>query len=369
MRILMLNRPDAASVPGGDTVQMMRTKAGLERLGVEVKVGAAGDIVSAPPYDVVHIFNWQWLGPILAQWPAGEAAPRLVLSTIFWHHTGHWFDQAASSKRLWKTARQALGYQRACRLYERWQQEKFCWGSEGRELRRLFRIPDQFLPNSEMETAHLEEVLSLRGRLSPRATVVPNGIDREMFDPPPQPDQKFQEEYHLKDFVVQVARIQSAKNQLGLIEALFDVPVPLVFIGQPSPYEEAYVSLCYERGRQRGNVYFLGPRPPGELFGIVTLAAVHALPSWRETPGLASLEAAAAGCRIVTTSIGSTREYFGEDAWYCDPRNPRSIREAVLQALGSPPSPNLRERVLARYTWDAAAKATYQAYCRALENK
>ena len=369
MRILMLNRSDVSSVPGGDTVQMVRTKAGLERLGVEVKIGDISDIDSTPTYDIVHIFNWQWLGPILAKWPRSSAAPRLVLSPIFWFHTGHWFEQAAGSKLMWKAARKYLGSQRACRLYENWQQAKFCWGRDGRELRKLFSFIDQFLPNSEMEIDHLEEVLGLRGKLSSRSTVVPNGIERMMFDPFPQPEKKFIEEYGLKDFVIQVARIQSAKNQLGLIEALFDVPVPIVFVGQPSPYEEDYVSHCYERARQRGNVYFLGSRTPEELFGIVALAAVHALPSWRETPGLASLEAAAAGCRIVTTMIGSTREYFGEDAWYCDPRDPRTIREAVLQAINSPPSFKLRERVLKNYTWDEAAKATLQAYCKVLDKK
>lgn len=364
MRILMLNRPDVISVPGGDTVQMVRTKAGLERLGVEVKIGDVRDIDSTPAYDIVHIFNWQWLSPILAGWPRKEKTPRIVLSPIFWYHTGHWFEEAAGSKPMWKAARRYLGYQKACRLYENWQQAKFCWGREGQELRKLFSIPAQFLPNSAMETAHLEQVLALRGKISPRTTVVPNGIDRELFEPRPQPDSKFIREYGLTDFVIEVARIQSAKNQLGLIEALFEVPVPIVFIGQPSPYEEGYVTRCYERARQRGNVYFLGSRAPEELFGIISLAAVHALPSWRETPGLASLEAAAAGCRIVTTSIGSTREYFAEDAWYCNPRDPSTIREAVLKALNSPPSTKLRERVLQKYTWDEAAKATFQGYCR-----
>ncbi len=364
MRILMLNRPDVTSVPGGDTVQMVRTKAGLERLGVDVKIGDITDIDSTPSYDIVQIFNWQWLSPILAKWPRSGGSPRIVLSPIFWYHTGQWFEQAAASKPVWKAARRYLGFKRASRYYEYWQQAKFCWGREGQDLRKLFRIPDQFLPNSVMETTHLEEVLALGGKLSPRTTVVPNGIDRELFDPLPQPDSKFMKEYGLKDFVIEVARIQSAKNQLGLIEALFDVPIPIVFIGQPSPYEEAYVASCYERARQRGNVYFLGSRAPEELFGIISLAAVHALPSWRETPGLASLEAAAAGCRIVSTSIGSTREYFAEDAWYCDPHDPSTIREAVLKALNSPPSSKLRERVLQNYTWDEAAKATYQGYCK-----
>jgi glycosyltransferase involved in cell wall biosynthesis len=367
MRVLMLNRPDVSTVPGGDTVQMERTKAGLERLGVEVKIGSAQEIGATPAYDIIHIFNWQWLGPIIKQWPQGVPVRRMVLSPIFWFHSGHWFVQASAEKPLWKLLRKFLGMKRACRLYESWQQEKFCWGNQGKELRELLKMPDQLLPNSAMEADYLEKVLGLHGRLCPRSMVVPNGIDAAMFDPLPAPDRGFLAEYGLKDFVIEVARIQSAKNQLGLIEALFDVPVAIVFVGQPSPYEDAYVSRCYERARQRGNVFFLGQRAPEQLFGIISQAAVHVLPSWRETPGLASLEAAAAGCRIVSTSIGSAREYFGEDAWYCDPRDPITIREAVLLALRSSPSVRLRERILKKYTWDEAAKATYQAYCKVID--
>lgn len=367
MRVLMLNRPDVSSVPGGDTVQMLRTKESLERLGVEVTIGGVEDIVSSPAYDIVHIFNWQWLGPIFEKWPQSGPAPVPVLSTIFWFHTGHWFEEAAVSKPLWKATSRMLGRKLACWLYEEWQQAKFRWGREGQSLRKSFQMPQQFLPNSKMEIDHLEMMLGIPGQLGPRSTVVPNGIDQALFEPLPQPDQKFQQEFGLKDFVIEVARIQSAKNQLGLIEALYDLPIPIVFVGQPSPYEEEYVSRCYERARQRGNVYFLGPKSPSELFGIMVMAAVHALPSWRETPGLASLEAAAAGCRIVSTSIGSAREYFGADAWYCDPRDPQTIRKAVLQALESPPSLKLRERVLREFTWDQAAKATYQAYCKVVD--
>jgi glycosyltransferase involved in cell wall biosynthesis len=115
-------------------------------------------------------------------------------------------------------------------------------------------------------------------------------------------------------------------------------------------------------------VHFIGSVPPEELPGIYRLAAVHALPSWRETPGLASLEAAAAGCRIVTTGIGSARDYFGEDAWYCDPPDRASIRTAVVGALAAQPSSRLRRRVLADYTWDAAARATLEAYQAALKD-
>ena len=73
---------------------------------------------------------------------------------------------------------------------------------------------------------------------------------------------------------------------------------------------------------------------PEELRQLYRAASVHACVSWYETPGLVSLEAALSGCKLVVTPGGSTREYFGEDAFYCRPDDAASIRAAVVQALG-----------------------------------
>jgi glycosyltransferase involved in cell wall biosynthesis len=81
---------------------------------------------------------------------------------------------------------------------------------------------------------------------------------------------------------------------------------------------------------------------------------------------LVSLEAAQSGCNIVTTERGYAREYLGDHAWYCNPSDSRSIREAVFAAWNSPPDSSLRSRILDNYTWDHAAKATLQGYLRAL---
>jgi len=358
----MLSREDVHTVPGGDTVQMLQTKRELEKLGVEVQCDTLRQRLDSDDYDLIHIFNWEQIGPFYNGMANNLTQLPVVLSTIFWFHTGQWYDDAILNRRVWKIANTALGTANARRIYEKWQQEKFRWGNRGQTFRRLLLKPAQLLPNSFMELYHLEEVLGLKGYLQKKSTIVPNGIVRELFDPLPLPNQDFWREYKLEGFVLEVARIQSAKNQLGLIDALADTSIPIVFIGQPSPYEKEYVARCYERARQRGNVYFISPKTSQELAGIYALAAVHVLPSWRETPGLASLEAAAAGCRVVSTVNGSTREYFGDDAWYCDPRDPHSIRQAVLTALASPSSPKLRARVLERFTWEAAAQATLDAY-------
>ena len=96
-------------------------------------------------------------------------------------------------------------------------------------------------------------------------------------------------------------------------------------------------------------------------------ALVHCCPSWYETPGLASLEALACGCRIVTTSLGSAREYFGAHALYCEPNDVKSIATSVSQALGAAPAPRVAADFRDRYNWLAAAEQTLKAYRLALE--
>lgn len=366
----MVGRPDVNDVPGGDTIQMLETKASLENLGVIVALATADALPEILDFDIVHVFNWEQLGAVVRRRNGAGGKDRpVVVSTIFWHHTGHWFCDAMRRRTVWQITDKCFGRRRAVGVYEKWQAVKFRWGNRGRGLRKDLARADRLLPNSHSEVSHLQSVLGSRGVPRARVTVVPNGVRRELFDPAPAPDKSFRQEYGLTGFVLEVARIQSAKNQLGLIEALFDLPVPIVFVGQASPYETAYVDRCRRRAEARGNVYFVGPKSPRELAGIYAQAAVHVLPSYRETPGLASLEAGAAGCRVVSTEVGCAREYFGDLAWYCDPRDTSSIRKAVLQALESPRSDELRRRILDRYTWDAAASATLDVYRSVLESK
>ena len=101
---------------------------------------------------------------------------------------------------------------------------------------------------------------------------------------------------------------------------------------------------------------------PLELRTLYELSKVHACVSWYETPGLVSLEAALCGCALVVSEGGCTREYFGDDARYCRADDVSSIRDALYEALESPPSGDLRARISQRYTWEEAAAKTLEAY-------
>ena len=85
------------------------------------------------------------------------------------------------------------------------------------------------------------------------------------------------------------------------------------------------------------------------------------LPSYRETPGLASMEAAAVGCAVIVTEEGSAREYFGDLAGYADPRSSASIARAVLDAVQAPHQPALRHHMQA-YDWLAVGEELLAAY-------
>jgi hypothetical protein len=144
-----------------------------------------------------------------------------------------------------------------------------------------------------------------------------------------------------------------------LLYALQEVDVPLVFINSESK-QPAYEELCRNFPR-RGKTIFTGPVSEEMLFSAYRAAKVHALPSWFELPGLVSLEAGWMGCNVVTGSWGTTREYLGEDAFYCEPNDPESIRKSVEEALHRPAVSGLRARI-ERWTWDKHAEGVHKIY-------
>ncbi|MNL46427.1 hypothetical protein D3C87_1691360 [compost metagenome] len=86
------------------------------------------------------------------------------------------------------------------------------------------------------------------------------------------------------------------------------------------------------------------------------------MPSWFETTGLSSLEAAIMDCNIVVTRKGDTEEYFQDLAFYCEPDNVSSIKNAVIKAFNEPCRDSLKELILKEYVWEKTAEETLKAY-------
>jgi glycosyltransferase involved in cell wall biosynthesis len=65
---------------------------------------------------------------------------------------------------------------------------------------------------------------------------------------------------------------------------------------------------------------------------------------------------------VLSTSGGSTKEYFGEHALYLDPASPEDISKKIAAALRRPKDAALRRHIAEHYTWERTAQETIAAY-------
>jgi glycosyltransferase involved in cell wall biosynthesis len=191
-------------------------------------------------------------------------------------------------------------------------------------------------------------------------TVVPNGVDERFYRADPGP---FKKKYGLEKFILNVGHVgHKRKNVLMLIKALGQIDHPAVIIGRI--VEGKYGDACVREAAKHKHILLIGGlENDSEMLASAYAACdVFVLPSFFETPGIAALEAALAGAKIVVTRYGGTREYFGEMAGYIDPRSVASIRDGILEALNLQPSYDLREHVHKEFLWQTVARKTAEAY-------
>jgi glycosyltransferase involved in cell wall biosynthesis len=222
--------------------------------------------------------------------------------------------------------------------------------------RELLHSADLVLPNSRSEALQL---MRLFGVERERIRVVPNGVLASLGSASAE---LFRDRWGSDPFVLFVGRVEPRKNVLGLIKAISGLELALVVIGEAPPGCEAYEQACRKAGGSL--VSWLGGLEHHDplLASAYRAARVFALPSWFETPGLAALEAAHAGCAIVITPYGSTRDYFGEHVHYARPNRPEEIRRAVATGWDDGPDRRLSQIIASRYLWPGVAQLTAEVY-------
>jgi glycosyltransferase involved in cell wall biosynthesis len=348
VKVLLWNRPNAREHPGGDTVQWEHTGAELQRLGLDVTLSCEPR-PDVEPYEVVHLFNLQRQDAALPVAELARAAgKRIALSTIWWDPIEAKYVSKHGKSATLRVGEWVMGRRRRLARFRKWKLSRKRSRRTREEVRRLVEISDVLLPNSVGERRMIEDYFGL-GDLSAKTAIVPNATS---FEAPSGSAQG------PREGVICVGRIYPLKNQANLIRALIGLDVPLLLVGDSS--NPRYERECRRLAREHGRVRFLGRVGHDALPELYSTTQAHVLPSFQETTGLVSLEAATCGSTVVTTDRGPTEEYFGAEAYYLDPADLASIRHAVEQALAHPlqASPQL----LARYTWERAALATRQAY-------
>ncbi|MBI1222262.1 MAG: glycosyltransferase [Bacteroidetes bacterium] len=353
LRVAFISRPTLFSVRGGDTVQMESTAQALRELGIEVDILAGYQKVDYSDYDLLHFFNL--IRPANILYHLKRCNNPFVISPIFVDYS--YFQRY--DKKGWRSlpgkilSKWTMEYLKVLARYivnkEPIGSAEYLLIGHKAAMQKILSRSGHILPNSYSEMSRLNKEFLVRTPY----TVVPNAVSltHSTSGPASTRDEKL---------ILCVARIEGNKNQLNLIRAVKGTDFKLILIGRAAPNHQDYMMQC--QAESTNQIEFLGELPHHLIKEYYLRAKVHAMPSWFETTGLSSLEAAAFGCRLVMGSNGDEKEYFGEDAFYCDPSSVQSIRDAILLAAEADESQGLKQKIHNEYNWPNAARKTLEAY-------
>lgn len=350
---------------------MQKTRNALLKMGydVDISLELRPDLAK---YDVVHLFNITRVQETYIQIQNAVLQHKpIVISTIYWPNTEFEklngglgirgflgkilsIDHLESVKALAKffLLNQKDEGTRYLILHSYQKMQKY-----------ILENASVFLPNAQEEMRQIEMNLGYRADMD-RTVVVPNAIDIDIVNLAKKADVNKYKKY--KDWLVCVGRIDPRKNQLKLLDAIEGTDYKLLLIGKCSSGQKNYYRKVMKRISKNSNIEYIEQVPNEELYQIYKACKVSVLPSWFETPGLVSLEAASMGCNIVVSPKGTTRDYFGDFAFYCNVMDSKSIREQIDKAYHSDFQEKFREKILKEYTWDNAASQTIEGYKKAI---
>jgi len=346
MRVLMAAPDMLWTRSSGLRTQVVRTAEELQKLGCGVTFFTGCETIDPGRFDLAHAFSMD-----LAMYCKSQALRRyglpLVFSSVMWRSPRPAWVRI-SVELLRRSPKLLLNDVVACR--------------------KLSESAVRILPNTEAELRWLQSAI---GVPADKCAVVPNGVD-EHFPQRIDLCEAFRERLGFDQFVLSVAMLGRRKNLALLAEVTGELGYPLVLIGPNC--DEPTVARLKRIARRTNLVRLVGQldnRDP--LLGAAYHACrVFALPSQYETPGIAALEAALTGARVVITQVGGTQEYFGDDALYVRPGSKSSLRQAVQSAwrLGRPEDgARIRSRLLGEFSWQSVAQKTLLEYRRALGEK
>lgn len=220
-----------------------------------------------------------------------------------------------------------------------------------------------------------DEVFELMrmGRSRSRISVVPCGVDLDLFSPdgPVAP----RSDMHR---IVSVGRFVPRKGFDVVVRALPHLPeTELVIVGGPEqsqldsdPEARRLAGLATELG-VADRVKLCGSVSRGEMPAILRSADVVACTPWYEPFGIVPLEAMACGVPVVASAVGGMLDTVVHDVTgqLVKPKRPEEVAKAVnillrndflRQSMGAAG----RDRARARYSWDRVAADSQRIYDR-----
>jgi len=337
-KVLAVTPLSVGIVNGGVRRQSFEIAKNLKTLGVQINLFNPWEPVNPDDYDIIHVFLSGNETITMARLLSNSKS-KLFVSPVFFTRRG--FSSIKATIRFEKLFNPLV---------------KGIFTDYGIKS-EICQSADMILPNTLAEANLIEEGFQIPKR---KIHMIPNGVDVRFAEA--KPDFFFQR-YGIKNFAL-FAGDPSAprKNIWRLIKAFEEIDHDLVIIG--SFRSDIYSRDCLNLASLNDRILLIDSVQNNDplLASAYAAADSFVLPSLFETPGIAALEASLAGCKIVITRIGGTKEYFGDEAFYLDPKSIPSIRKAIQSALNATKSPMLKYHIKKNYSWENIAGLTLDAY-------
>ena len=366
----MVNHSGAANWKGGDSVQIRETTERLYQRGHQVGI-TNNDQPDPRGFDLVHLFNCREFNIFEKQLKSCAKEDVPVVASPIWISIpkAFWGSRATFSAiqdAIESGTEENLKLLQERRLVLEESGEAHHSNGFGHDekfglpkLRELMKKVDGLLPNSLLEMKAIRDDLLWTGN---SFNIANYGVNPKIFLDADAKEFKSQTGIN-QPFVMQAGRIEPAKNQAMLCWALRNTNIPIVLVGSSENWP-AYGELCKEISGDKLTI--IDHLPQSLLASAYSAAAVHILPSWCETCGLVSLEAAINNTPVIGSSFGHELEYLKDDALYVDPADTNSVLTSVIQSLEEgkhhPRVSRLKNRVLTDFNWERTTDSTMKLY-------
>ena len=338
LKILLIAPLSVGLVNGGVRTQATFTAEHLSGLGADVSLFDPWEIHNPNDFDIVHIFTAGYETTGVSNQLFGTST-KIVVSPV--HYT-----------------RQSPFVVRTAQFIEEAGNKVLSGIHSGYSIKKeICKKADLLLPNTAAEAKQITEGFGID---ESKVTVIPNGVEIRFADAKAD---LFHEKYNLNNFTLFVGDASAPrKNLLPLLKKITPDDNPLVIIGNLD--DSQYSLECKKLIDAKDNLIYISNLDHSDpmLESAYAAATVFVLPSYYETPGIAAMEAALAGCKIAITEYGGTKEVFQDDATYLNPKSPDGIIEAVRLSHKKNSSGALKDRLLNNYTWNKVAEKTLEAY-------
>ena len=251
MKILFVNRKNAYTLNGGDTMQMENTMKELKLLGNDIQVSLGENSISYyKKFDVIHFFNMQTDKFTLKEVEKiKKTKAKLVLSPIWWDFEEENIKNEKGYSKKAILASKIIGIENIKILKIKNLMMRY------KRMKKILNKVDVILPNSNSEIKLINEKFGIsNGKMH----VVYNGISKIYQDESIQVN-------GARNFALQVGRIEPSKNTLLTIKACKKNGIALKLVGRI--IDKDYYNECLDE-IEGSEIEFLGVKTQKELVDI-----------------------------------------------------------------------------------------------------